>query len=129
MHVWLCSCLCICITRIAVLNRSMYIYMCVCVTENSCSSFLHGQHPSEKADPEHILWVSFEELRRDLIGAVKRIATHISIDITDELAQKVAEASTFTSMKKQFEEMDKINVRENDHRNTVPSCTQLLSMF
>eukprot|EP00928_Gymnodinium_smaydae_P099829 TRINITY_DN9639_c0_g5_i1.p1 TRINITY_DN9639_c0_g5~~TRINITY_DN9639_c0_g5_i1.p1 ORF type:complete len:378 (-),score=57.47 TRINITY_DN9639_c0_g5_i1:124-1257(-) len=50
-----------------------------------------------------ILFISFEEMKEDLPGAIRRIADFCNIPCDDALVQRVADASGFKAMRKQFE--------------------------
>jgi len=49
---------------------------------------------------DNILFVHFEDMLKDLEGAVRRIAAHLAIDLSPDRARYVAEISTFDYMKR-----------------------------
>mmetsp|Transcript_33387 Transcript_33387/g.72181 ORF Transcript_33387/g.72181 Transcript_33387/m.72181 type:complete len:320 (-) Transcript_33387:200-1159(-) len=53
-----------------------------------------------QANPERVLFVHFNNLLADLAGEVKRIGSFLDIDVTDEMSEKIAEATCFNTMKK-----------------------------
>jgi len=63
------------------------------------------------AQPDAIAWISFEELKADLPGCIRRIAAFCNIDASDELIAQVAGVSDFAAMKKQFAEVDAAKVK------------------
>ena len=50
-------------------------------------------------DDENVLFLTFEEMKKDLPTAVARIAKFIECDVTDEVITKVAEMTSFDVMK------------------------------
>ena len=55
-----------------------------------------------------MLWVTYEDLKADLVGEVAKVATFIGIDLATQpdLPAIVAKHSTFDVMKQQFAEND-----------------------
>jgi estrone sulfotransferase len=54
----------------------------------------------EHRDDGHILFVTYEELKQDLRGGIKKIAAFLGVSITDEQLHKLAEHTSFGSMAK-----------------------------
>jgi len=52
--------------------------------------------------PDTIIWVSYEELKRDFPATVKRIADFLQIPISDEAIRGTMDSSSFKSMKASF---------------------------
>nr|VFK66234.1 MAG: aryl sulfotransferase [Candidatus Kentron sp. UNK]VFK71844.1 MAG: aryl sulfotransferase [Candidatus Kentron sp. UNK] len=57
---------------------------------------------------DNILFVHFNDMLKNLEGAVRRIAAHLSIDLSPERARHVAGISTFDSMKRNVEKTNAI---------------------
>jgi aryl sulfotransferase len=53
----------------------------------------------------NILMVHFNDLLSDLEGEIKRIATHLEIQVSDETLSKIVEATTFKTMKQNASEI------------------------
>eukprot|EP01064_Diplonema_japonicum_P015398 TRINITY_DN2312_c0_g1_i2.p1 TRINITY_DN2312_c0_g1~~TRINITY_DN2312_c0_g1_i2.p1 ORF type:complete len:325 (+),score=105.93 TRINITY_DN2312_c0_g1_i2:103-1077(+) len=69
----------------------------------------HGRwHAYSQEHPSDTIWVTFEDMKEDLPRVVKQLSTFLSIPLSEEEVQKVAENAGFTVMKKQFEEQDAI---------------------
>lgn len=58
--------------------------------------------------PENILWLHYEDMKRDLEKEIRRIVDFLNLDKTDEEINKVTKRSTFSSMKSE-------SVARNDH--------------
>eukprot|EP01064_Diplonema_japonicum_P015400 TRINITY_DN2312_c0_g1_i4.p1 TRINITY_DN2312_c0_g1~~TRINITY_DN2312_c0_g1_i4.p1 ORF type:complete len:328 (+),score=108.06 TRINITY_DN2312_c0_g1_i4:103-1086(+) len=67
-----------------------------------------GWHAYSQEHPSDTIWVTFEDMKEDLPRVVKQLSTFLSIPLSEEEVQKVAENAGFTVMKKQFEEQDAI---------------------
>mmetsp|Transcript_20523 Transcript_20523/g.69567 ORF Transcript_20523/g.69567 Transcript_20523/m.69567 type:complete len:304 (-) Transcript_20523:226-1137(-) len=52
-------------------------------------------------DPEHILWVFYEDLQRDPRETIKRVAEFLEVEATDDLLDSVVRGSSFQAMKDQ----------------------------
>lgn len=65
-----------------------------------------GWWTAYKENTENILWITYEELQADLKSCVKRISNFLGIQATDELIDLTVSASSFSAMKKQFQEVD-----------------------
>lgn len=52
-----------------------------------------------EANPGMILWVHFEDMKKDLAKEIKRISDFLCLERSDEEIAKVTERCTFTSMK------------------------------
>ena len=50
-------------------------------------------------DAENILFLKYEDMKKDHRGAVKKIAKFIGCDLKEEIVDKIVEQSTFESMK------------------------------
>ena len=61
--------------------------------------------------PQNLLWLSFEDLKKDLAGGVNVVAKHINVQLDEAIRSNVVHASSFNAMKKQFNDMDAIDVR------------------
>ncbi|CAM9306503.1 unnamed protein product, partial [Laminaria digitata] len=56
-------------------------------------------HEASKADPEHIMFLRYEELLADAPASVKKIADFVGIETTPEIVKKVVAASSISAMK------------------------------
>ena len=66
----------------------------------SSSWFDHVRPWWEHRNDENILFITYESMKADLAGAVRRIAGFIGVtDLTAEEVEKIAHLSTFESMK------------------------------
>lgn len=54
---------------------------------------------AEELGRDRVLWITFEDMKKDVKGGVRQIADFIGVQITDELVEKVARAASFDSMK------------------------------
>ena len=52
------------------------------------------------------MWISYEEMKRDLTGAIVKIATFLSIEVTAAQLQLTIEACSFETMKRVAAEED-----------------------
>mmetsp|Transcript_87816 Transcript_87816/g.183566 ORF Transcript_87816/g.183566 Transcript_87816/m.183566 type:complete len:322 (-) Transcript_87816:138-1103(-) len=52
-----------------------------------------------QANPERVLFVHFNNMLEDLPREIKRIGDFLGIDVTDEMAAKITEVTSFSSMK------------------------------
>ncbi|XP_059177399.1 sulfotransferase 6B1-like [Physella acuta] len=53
--------------------------------------------------PDHpILFLNYEEMKKDLEGAVRRLATFLEVDLTEEQIQDITRAAEFDFMKAKF---------------------------
>uniref|UniRef100_A0A7S4KMC9 Sulfotransferase domain-containing protein n=1 Tax=Paramoeba aestuarina TaxID=180227 RepID=A0A7S4KMC9_9EUKA len=57
-------------------------------------------------NPETVLWVTFEDLKKDLRGQIRRLAKFLEFEETDELIDLVYSGSTFEAMKAQSEKVN-----------------------
>eukprot|EP01062_Namystynia_karyoxenos_P064590 TRINITY_DN575_c2_g1_i1.p1 TRINITY_DN575_c2_g1~~TRINITY_DN575_c2_g1_i1.p1 ORF type:complete len:427 (+),score=110.94 TRINITY_DN575_c2_g1_i1:72-1283(+) len=60
---------------------------------------------------KELLWLRYEDLQEDLPGAVRQIASFLGMTKSDEVIDRVVEASTFQSMKQQFAEADEAKLK------------------
>eukprot|EP00904_Undaria_pinnatifida_P001158 jgi/Undpi1/11042/HiC_scaffold_30.g13342.m2 len=56
-------------------------------------------YEASKADPEHIMFLRYEDLLADAPAGVKKIADFVGIDTTPEIIEKVVAASSISAMK------------------------------
>jgi aryl sulfotransferase len=54
---------------------------------------------------DNILFVDFADLKQDLTGEIRRVAAFLGVDAPEELLQTVRDATTFTSMKANAEQL------------------------
>ncbi|CAM9256321.1 unnamed protein product, partial [Laminaria digitata] len=66
-------------------------------------------HEASKADPEHIMFLRYEELLADAPASVKRIADFVGIETTPEIVKKVVAASSISAMKSKANTQKDIN--------------------
>ncbi|KAL6068620.1 Sulfotransferase [Balamuthia mandrillaris] len=64
-------------------------------------------YKNQPSENQQILWVTYEDLQKDLAGEVARIAKFICVDATPEVLESVVAGSSFSAMKAQFEEQEK----------------------
>lgn len=60
-----------------------------------------GWHAAAAAHPKQVLFIAYEDMKKQPKEAVRRIADFLSIDASPELIARVAEGSSFRSMAKQ----------------------------
>jgi len=58
-------------------------------------------------DHPNVIFVKYEDMKKDLATEIKRLAKFLNIDVTEETLQKTLENSTVSAMKKEFDERDK----------------------
>ncbi|XP_078684600.1 sulfotransferase 1B1-like [Branchiostoma floridae x Branchiostoma belcheri] len=50
-------------------------------------------------DDPHFLFIKYEDMKKDLLSAVKNIAAFLEVDLDESTVKDIAEASTFNNMK------------------------------
>ncbi|CAH1268659.1 SULT1C2 [Branchiostoma lanceolatum] len=50
-------------------------------------------------DDPHFLFLKYEDMKKDLLSAVKTIVTFLEVDLDESTVKEIAEASTFNNMK------------------------------
>ncbi|XP_053567757.1 sulfotransferase 6B1 [Bombina bombina] len=68
------------------------------------SYFDHALEWNKHIDDERILIVTFEEMKKDLEAAVKKISNFYGFNLTEEQIQQITEKGTFKSMKEKSKE-------------------------
>ncbi|XP_053567760.1 sulfotransferase 6B1-like [Bombina bombina] len=68
------------------------------------SYFDHAVEWNKHIDDERIFIVTFEEMKKDLEAAVKKISDFYEFNLTEEQIQQIAEKGTFKSMKEKSKE-------------------------
>lgn len=69
-------------------------------------SWHSGWHRAQQAAPQEILWIPYEEMKKDLPTHVARIAEFCNIQATAEVLAATVAASSFEAMKRDAEEED-----------------------
>ncbi|NP_001090806.1 uncharacterized protein LOC100037903 [Xenopus tropicalis] len=67
------------------------------------SYFDHVIECNKHIDEENIMIVTFEEMKKDLESAVKKISEFVGFSLTEEQIQSIADKGTFKSMKEKSE--------------------------
>lgn len=75
--------------------------------ESGCFWAWHAGWEKAAAEQSGIIWVSYEELKRDAFGTVRRLAKELDIHCTDDEIAKTVGASSFSAMKSLFNENEK----------------------
>ncbi|KAF6021208.1 SULT6B1 [Bugula neritina] len=70
------------------------------VLYGSYAHFMKGWYPYR--DMETVLNIQYEEMKKDLENNVRKIAEFLKLDLTEEQINKITEANTFESRKKEF---------------------------
>merc|ERR1719362_1503826 len=65
-----------------------------------------GWEKAAAANPA-ILWISFEDLKRDPVQGVRTIAAFLDVPCSDDVIRQVVGESTFEAMKSKFAVVDK----------------------
>lgn len=101
------------------------------MTEDSFDEFLEGfisgnvgygnwcdhalAYEKKATEGENILFVTYEDMKKDLTTVIKSIASHIGHEINDEVLLKVVANSGVEAMKRNYQEASKSQENENVH--------------
>ncbi|XP_072050084.1 sulfotransferase 1B1-like [Amphiura filiformis] len=77
--------------------------------------FDHVLGYEKRLNDDNFLFVKYEDLQKDLLGEVKKIATFLGRPLSDEIAEKVAHFSTMTEMRKTYDKIEQENPEGNKH--------------
>lgn len=80
------------------------------------SYFEHVRYWWKRKDDDNVLFVRYEELKKNLGGQIIAIANFLGVDLSQENAEKIAERSTFTAMKST---LDTSTVTLERHKDTL----------
>ena len=72
---------------------------------------------AKEAYPENILWLQYEDMKKDLEKEIRRIIDFLKLDKTDEEIKKVTERSTFSSMKAESAARNDHAAQKNHYRS------------
>jgi len=75
--------------------------------ESGCFWAWHaGWQRAAAAAPAGVLWISYEELARDPVGGIRRVAEFAGIPASDDAIGRTAQAASFPAMKRAFADAD-----------------------
>ena len=86
----------------------------------TCNSFWDWHRDwwiAKEAHPENILWLHYEDMKKDLEKEIRRIVDFLNLDKTDEEIKKVTERSTFSSMKAESSARNDGAAKKNHYRS------------
>merc|ERR1712071_522404 len=72
---------------------------------------------AKEANPETILWLHYEDMKKDLEKEIRKVSEFLKLDRTDEELEKVTERCTFTSMKKESDDRNDFASKKNHFRS------------
>lgn len=76
--------------------------------ESGCFWAWHaGWQRAAEEHPSDIIWISYEELKRDPLNTTRRLADFLGMPLSDDVVLKSVNASSFQQMKQVFAEEDK----------------------
>jgi len=73
---------------------------------SGCFWAFHSGWEEAAESTSGVIWVSYEELKRDPAGAIRRLAKFLEIPMTEETLSKTIAGSSFSAMKQSFAEAD-----------------------
>uniref|UniRef100_A0A7S1LLZ4 Sulfotransferase domain-containing protein n=1 Tax=Alexandrium catenella TaxID=2925 RepID=A0A7S1LLZ4_ALECA len=76
--------------------------------ESGCFWAWHaGWEEAAAKHPQNVIWVSYEDLKRDFPGTVRKLAEFLDVPLTGDTLAQVTDASSMKSMKASYEAASK----------------------